>query len=346
MSKEPTIVTISTGYASGAVLDSNFQALKEAFSNTVSRDGSTPNTMSADLDLNGNDLLNVGDINIARLYLNGSLTTALSSTPTWQGAWATATDYSVNDLVRQDGNVYIALTDHTSGTFSTDLSNAEWALFASKGSAGAGTGDLLAANDLSDLNDADTALANLGGGSKGIAIFKDTTNAAVQAELELEPGVDVQPYDDVLTDLAGLTLSQGDTLYYNGSNLVNLGKGTAGQVLTMNSGATAPEWADASGGLGVGQTWQDVLASRSESVSYQNTTGKPIMVNVSATDGGGTGTSYIQVSTDNATWVNAARSVGSAVDYAGFDFSVIVPPDHYYRVYSSGTNIDYWAELR
>ncbi len=37
--------------------------------------------------------------------------------------------------------------------------------------------------------------------------------------------------------------AQGDTLYYNGTDYVRLPKGTASQVLKMNSGATAPEWA-------------------------------------------------------------------------------------------------------
>lgn len=35
----------------------------------------------------------------------------------------------------------------------------------------------------------------------------------------------------------------GDILYHNGTRFVRLAKGTAGQVLTMNAGATAPEWA-------------------------------------------------------------------------------------------------------
>jgi len=35
----------------------------------------------------------------------------------------------------------------------------------------------------------------------------------------------------------------GDVMYYNGTNYIRLAKGTATQVLTMNSGATAPEWA-------------------------------------------------------------------------------------------------------
>ena len=48
---------------------------------------------------------------------------------------------------------------------------------------------------------------------------------------------------------AQTTYTQGDILYASGSNtLAKLAKGTAGQVLTINSGATAPEWATSSGG--------------------------------------------------------------------------------------------------
>ena len=35
----------------------------------------------------------------------------------------------------------------------------------------------------------------------------------------------------------------GDIFYHDGTDIVRLAKGTAGQVLTMNAGATAPEWA-------------------------------------------------------------------------------------------------------
>ena len=34
----------------------------------------------------------------------------------------------------------------------------------------------------------------------------------------------------------------GDVLYYNGTDYIRLAKGTAGQTLVMNTGATAPEW--------------------------------------------------------------------------------------------------------
>ena len=42
----------------------------------------------------------------------------------------------------------------------------------------------------------------------------------------------------------------GDIMYHNGTDYVRLAKGTAGQVLTVNSGATAPEWAADSTNVG------------------------------------------------------------------------------------------------
>ena len=40
----------------------------------------------------------------------------------------------------------------------------------------------------------------------------------------------------------------GDVLYYNGTDYVRLGAGTASQTLKMNSGATAPEWVTVAAG--------------------------------------------------------------------------------------------------
>ena len=62
MAKKPTLTTISSGYASNTTLNNNFEELRDAFDNTLSLDGSTPNSLSADFDLNGNDILNAGNI--------------------------------------------------------------------------------------------------------------------------------------------------------------------------------------------------------------------------------------------------------------------------------------------
>jgi len=53
--------------------------------------------------------------------------------------------------------------------------------------------------------------------------------------------------DTVRTGIGEITI-QGDLLYKGASDLERLPKGTAAQALTMNSGATAPEWTDAAAG--------------------------------------------------------------------------------------------------
>ena len=48
------------------------------------------------------------------------------------------------------------------------------------------------------------------------------------------------------TDIGTTLTTQGDILYRDGSGLQRLPKGTANQVLKMNSGATAPEYGNVS----------------------------------------------------------------------------------------------------
>jgi len=58
-----------------------------------------------------------------------------------------------------------------------------------------------------------------------------------------------QPLDATLTELAAQTITEGCLLFgVAADDLSVLAKGTAGQVLTMNAGATAPEWAASAGG--------------------------------------------------------------------------------------------------
>jgi len=46
-------------------------------------------------------------------------------------------------------------------------------------------------------------------------------------------------------DALAPTTTAGDVIYFNGTDNVRLGIGTAGQALVVNSGATAPEWGSA-----------------------------------------------------------------------------------------------------
>jgi hypothetical protein len=56
-----TVTTITGGFASIAELNDNFAAIQTAMENTLSRDGTTPNQMAADLDMNSNQIINLPD---------------------------------------------------------------------------------------------------------------------------------------------------------------------------------------------------------------------------------------------------------------------------------------------
>ena len=71
MAKKPSINNITTGYTSAEAINENFQNVRNAFDNTLSLDGSTPNAMGADLNMDSNDILNVGEINVQGLSIAG-----------------------------------------------------------------------------------------------------------------------------------------------------------------------------------------------------------------------------------------------------------------------------------
>lgn len=174
-----TLDTVASGYDLSKI-NANFALIQAAFDNTLSRDGTSPNSLSADLDLNGQQVIN-----------------ELASTGegfVWEGPWVTATAYELNNLVSENGSTYICTETHTSGTFATDLAANKWAVVASKGATGGGTGDLVAANNLSDVANTTTARTNLG----------------------------AQAADAELTALAGLTSAANKIPMFSGSGTATL----------------------------------------------------------------------------------------------------------------------------
>ncbi len=88
--------------------------------------------------------------------------------------------------------------------------------------------------------------------------FSSTMNTALAGKQPLDADLTaLAAVSDVthLTDIAELSLQDGDLFYVAGGAVTKLAKGTSAQVLTMNAGATAPEWAAASSGTINNSNW-------------------------------------------------------------------------------------------
>lgn len=90
--------------------------------------------------------------------------------------------------------------------------------------------------------------------------------------------------------------------------------------------------------IGVGQTWQDMTASRSSNVTYTNTTGKPIQVMITT------------VASDTVHYTFSATVNGVQISYVTNNYTIpywcfIVPQGHTYSV-TSGKALSKWSELR
>ena len=114
MAKRPTTTSITSGHASITALNANITALKEGFDNTLSRDGSSPNTMSADLDLNGNDITNVATITDA------TGTDVVAAVTTLKNQAATSATNSANSAT---ASATSAASSSTSATTSENYAN-------------------------------------------------------------------------------------------------------------------------------------------------------------------------------------------------------------------------------
>ena len=133
MAKRPNLGQINSTVFTVTQLNSAYTKIDEAFDNTLSRDGSTPNTMLADLDMNSNSLLNVDDIQAQTITVESAIIGGKEfvGTITWRASWLTGTAYDYLDVVNKDGVLYICLEAHTSDVFMTDLTNTKWEVFIS-----------------------------------------------------------------------------------------------------------------------------------------------------------------------------------------------------------------------
>ena len=170
-------------------------------------------------------------------------------------------------------------------------------------------------------------------------------NYAVNLTIDLDGG----PGATGTTGATGLgaTGSTGATGFSGSTGATGLGatgatgfNGSTGATgFNGSTGATGP-----GSGLGVGQTWQNVIGSRALNTYYTNTTGKPIQLGIQSTTISGTGgyavvtVDSLQVASCFSNWLGTPVSIPP----------VIVPNGSTYIISDgAGTSeLAYWYELR
>jgi|SRR5687768_1343955 len=180
------LADIVSGFASTAALNANNTAIETAVENTLSRDGTSPNQMLSDLDMNGHRILNQSNI----ISVSGF---------NWEGTWVTATSYVIGDVIENNGSAYVCIVDHTSGAFSADLAAVKWQLVAqasfpsqtghgyglltTDGSTASWAASTAFAHSLLDDATAAAALTTLGVSAFGQTLIDDADAATARATL-------------------------------------------------------------------------------------------------------------------------------------------------------------------
>jgi hypothetical protein len=118
MSKAPTLSDLSNLNNPSIIttVNANNDKIELAFQNTLSLDGSLPNAMGADLDMDGNDVNNVATLSADEVTLNGVSIAATVATAVSAAATATADTFE---------NVTSLLADNSSRTVGTILRTRE-----------------------------------------------------------------------------------------------------------------------------------------------------------------------------------------------------------------------------
>lgn len=92
--------------------------------------------------------------------------------------------------------------------------------------------------------------------------------------------------------------------------------------------------------LGVGQTWQNLIASRAFGTTYTNSTGRTIYVSVTVVISNGTNNSTLVCDGIKVAQIGMGTTSGSATLHG------VIPSGKTYRVDNLNNTLDAWSELR
>ena len=243
------LTSIANGSSAVTEINNNNAAIETALENTLSRDGTSPNTMEADFDMNSNRILNLpeplaateplrlGDVDLTvngALYLSGTSSTSNSvgsgsKTFTTQsgrlfsvGQYVTITTGSTSPLLYGQVTSYSStelivnvVYAVGSGTYS------DWYIYISGAPSVLST---LADGDYGDVSVASSAITIDSNviSAFGRTLVDDADASTARATLGLVIGTDVQAFDSDLTTWAAVTPATGITSFLATPSSANL----------------------------------------------------------------------------------------------------------------------------
>ena len=299
MPKSPSLSDVGNILNSTTVINSNNDAIIEAFKNTLSRDGSDPNHMEADLDLNGNDLINVGVLHLRDFTIGGS-----SLEDQVRAAAASAQNASESATAARLSELASATSADNSAESARNA--AASAVLAGTTPAAAESARQAAASAII-ANDAAQQSLNFSDDAKNAAEAADATaktirNVATQASQATASAAAAATSERNAASHAtnaGVSASNAATSAATSANRASESLASSSSASTSATSAAASATAAATSataasesaavaagrrgdGLGSGgQSWQTV--TRVSGTTYTNTTGRPIMVTGSFT---------------------------------------------------------------
>lgn len=155
MAIDPNLTAIGSGYNRN-LINTNFERIDTALQDALSRSGTSPNMMEADIDLNGNDLLNVGSLGVESITIDGE--ELVVDELIARGDPGTAATITVGTVTTGAAGTSVIITnvgDETEAVLNFTIPRGD------TGASGAGSGDMVSTQNLSDVASAATSFANI-----------------------------------------------------------------------------------------------------------------------------------------------------------------------------------------
>ena len=201
-----SLTTITSRYASVDALNANFEAIEEALENTLSRDGTAPNVLEADIDVNGNRIINLPTPLTSGEPIN--LGWAVANYPDFQTVAGLADEIeALGDIVTEIVAVYGGLSNIA--TVASGISNVN--------AVGSNiTSVNTVATNISNVNNVNTNIADVSTVATNIGSVNTTAGAISNVNTVAGSIASVNTVSGISSDVTAVALINGDVTTVSG----------------------------------------------------------------------------------------------------------------------------------